>query len=111
MFGYGLAELLQQEPDIEIVGHETNVDQALKQIKKLQPDVIILERDNAPSNAPAMVLARLLNENLEATVILLSLQNNRLFVYMTAQWLAKTTDDLMMAVRQKTPAYSATYLK
>lgn len=111
MFGHGLKTLLQEKQNIEIVGYETNVDQALKQIKKLQPDVIILESDKVPSNNPSAVLPRLLKENLGTTVISLSLQNNELFIYMTAQWLAKSTDDLVRAIQQEIPAYSSTHFK
>ena len=39
----GLASLLQHIPDIEVVGEAANVDEALKQIDKLKPDLLFLD--------------------------------------------------------------------
>ena len=103
MFGHGLKKLLTQEPDVEVIGHATNIDHALEQLKSLQPDVIILESDNTPSS-PSVVLPRLLKEHLGTTVVLLNLHNNQLSIYLTAQWLAKNTDDLIKAIQQRIPA-------
>lgn len=104
MFGYGLEKLLQQERGLNVVGYETNIDRALQQIKKLEPDVIILESDKALPNNPSTILSRLLKENLGTKIIALSLQNNELIIYMTAQWLAKSIDDLVKAIQQEIPA-------
>ena len=39
----GLTSLLQHIPDIDVVGEAANVDEALKQIDKLKPDLLFLD--------------------------------------------------------------------
>ena len=39
----GLRKLLELEPDIEVVGEATNGEEALRQVKLLSPDVVVMD--------------------------------------------------------------------
>jgi DNA-binding NarL/FixJ family response regulator len=93
MFSHGLESLLRQETNFDIVGQEKDIDLAIEQIKKLQPDVVILDNDNAvPQVTP------ILHASPGVKVISLSLQNNDLYVYQAKQWVARETEDLLEAL-------------
>ena len=94
MFGYGLSSLFDQELKLDVVGQESDIDQAIKQIKELQPDVVILDSDEALDDTRPSVL-RILKLDLETKVIGLNLQDNRLWVYCARQAVAKSVEDFM----------------
>ena len=94
MFGHGLESLLRQETNFDIVGQETNIDQAIKQMKDLQPNVVILDSENAVSR-----VTPILHASPGVKVISLSLQNNDLYVYQVKQWIVRETEDLVEAIK------------
>lgn len=94
MFSHGLESLLRQETDFDIVGQEKDMERAIEQIKELQPDVIILDSDNAVSQ-----VTPILHTNPDIKIISLNLQNNDLYVYQAKQQAAKETEDLVKAIK------------
>ena len=70
------------------------MERAIEQIKELQPDVVILDSDNAVSQ-----VTPILHTNPGIKVISLSLQNNDLYVYQAKQQAAKETEDLVKAIK------------
>jgi len=98
MFGKGLDSLLGQKEHIDIVGQENNLDRALDQVTQLQPDVLILDSDDPPYESLPAVLYRILKDDLDIKVIGLSLQDNRLYIYMATHWVVTDVDDLISAI-------------
>jgi DNA-binding NarL/FixJ family response regulator len=56
LFDLGVENLLRQEAELEVVGREANMDQALAQIKALMPDVVILNSADASCSPTPAVL-------------------------------------------------------
>lgn len=105
MFGRGLESLLKQEDsELEIVGQESDVERAIEQIKELKPDTVILDSDDPPYDSMPAVLRRILKDNLGIRIIGLSLQNNRLYVYVATQWVVNSVGDLLNAIFDDTPS-------
>lgn len=94
LFSYGLESLLCEETNLEIIGQEKDMEQAIDQIKRLQPDVVVLDSDNALSQ-----ITPILHASPGVKVISLSLQNNDLYVYQAKQWVARETEDLLEAIK------------
>lgn len=93
MFGRGLKNLLCQQPDLDIIGWETNLEQAVVQIEQLQPEVILLESDHSFPGVSAI-----LHVSPHSKVVNLSLQSNQLLVYQVRQRIVKTVEDLLKII-------------
>ena len=98
MFGRGLENLLQQEPDLKIVGSETNIPQALEKIGKLQPNVVIIYADDAQRNSD-MLITDIFSVSPQTKVVALSVHNNIFYVYQAARQTANGLDDLVKAIQ------------
>jgi DNA-binding NarL/FixJ family response regulator len=99
MFSSGLKSLISEFPGVEIIGEETEVNQAVKQVKTLQPDVIIW--GNSGMN-PAWVHeeAHLVKAVPGIKIIGLSLQNNNIIVYHSTRKIIRDIQDLMIAIKE-----------
>jgi len=102
LFGQGVESLLRQEARLEIVGQETDVDQAVERIKEIRPDVVILDCAE-PARDPTLVVMRILREGLGTKVIGLNLQDNTLYIYRGEQRLVKEVKDLIEAIEPLPP--------
>jgi DNA-binding NarL/FixJ family response regulator len=97
LFGRGVESLLCRETGLEIVGWETDVDNAIRRIRELQPDVVIL--DNAdPACDPTPAVMRILREGVGTKVIGLNLQDNTMCIYRGEQRVVKEVTDLVEAI-------------
>jgi DNA-binding NarL/FixJ family response regulator len=99
MFGQGLESLLRQEAELDIVGQETDFSRAFERIKELQPDVVILDSDDA-----APKVASILEASSGVKVISLSLQDNNLYVYQASRRVTKSVMDLLEVIGEDLPA-------
>ncbi|MCK6627472.1 MAG: hypothetical protein L6R45_20125 [Anaerolineae bacterium] len=97
LFRSGLDSILRQETRYEILGQAEDVEQASEQIKKLQPDVIIID-DTFPTKETPSQAMQLLQLMPGAKVIGLNLRDNQLYIYRSAQVLVKTVKDLLEAM-------------
>jgi DNA-binding NarL/FixJ family response regulator len=74
-FRGALAAILALQPDIEIVGNATNGREAIKQVRNLQPDVLVLDI-RLPDLDGLEVLSLLRAEGDHTRVVILSLWDN-----------------------------------
>jgi DNA-binding NarL/FixJ family response regulator len=102
LFGQGVESLLRQEARLEIVGQETDVEQAVERIKEIRPDVVILDCAE-PARDPTPVVMHLLREGLGSKVIGLNLHDNTLYIYPGEQRLVKEVKDLVEAIEPPSP--------
>ena len=100
MFGDGLKSLLSQTTRVKIVGQETNIDRAIEQVKKIQPDVIILDSDDAVY-ALTLMLRRVLQPQSTIKVIGLNLNSNDLYTYQTSYRVARGAEDLVELIQNE----------
>ena len=76
----GLKALLHQAPDMEVVGEANTGTEALERIRRLQPDVAVLDCE-LPGLAGPEVAARLQEEGLPVRVLMLSAYTDDHYVY------------------------------
>ena len=98
LFDLGVENLLRQETELEVVGREADMDQALVQIKALVPDVVIVNSADASCN-PTPAVLRLMNE-VGARIIKLNLQDNTICMYREEQRMIEEVGDLAKFVCQ-----------
>jgi DNA-binding NarL/FixJ family response regulator len=101
LFARGLERLLQQRHGVKVVGFTGTDEGALDQIKKLKPDVIIVDAGRAAPE-PGLLLSRLLQEQREARVLRVSLQDNTAALYTGRSWTANAIEDLIEGVLEPT---------
>jgi TorA maturation chaperone TorD len=97
LFGQGVESLLRQETGLEIVGCDTDVDQAVKRIKELRPDVVIVDSDDPAVDLTPGVMC-ILRERSGAKVIGLNLRDNTICIYRGEQRVIKEVEDLVKAI-------------
>ena len=68
IFRQGLRMLLEQEDDIEVVGEAANGNEAIELVKKLKPDIILL--DIAMPEMDGLKVAQKLKKTLPETKII-----------------------------------------
>lgn len=98
LFARGLESLLNAEQKLKIVGQETDVGKAIKEIELLQPDIVIVDNTNT-SETERPELLRILQVCPGTKVIGLSLEDNNLYIYKAAQRVVNNTADLMEAIK------------
>jgi DNA-binding NarL/FixJ family response regulator len=98
LFSQGVESLLRQQPGLEIVGRETDVDQAIERIQELRPDVVIYD-NNEPEVDFRPVVMRILREGLGTKVIGLNLHDNTICIYRGEQRVIKGLQDLVEAIK------------
>ena len=94
----GIESLLRQEATLEIVGQTTDPEEAVEQIKALQPDVLVVDREGCDT-ACTLKMLRLLNEDISPCVIGLELNKNGLWIYREEQRTVSQVRDLLEAIQ------------
>jgi chemotaxis response regulator CheB len=97
LFGQGVESLLRQEPGVDIVGRETDVDHAMERIREVRPDVVILD-GSGPAHDPTLAVMRILREGVGIKVIGLNLQDNTMCIYRGEQRVVKEVRDLVESI-------------
>jgi len=72
---HGLVRLFMAERDIEVVGQADNGDEALRLVRHLKPDILVLDM-RMPEKDGLAVLRELKSENLPTRVVLLTAVQN-----------------------------------
>ena len=97
LLGGGLESLLAQQPGMEIVGRNGDVDRALEEIGRLHPEVVILgDCDAAADVLP--VAARILQVQTDIRVVSMNSRNETLEVYSGERRAASDLDSLLAAL-------------
>ncbi len=97
LFQQGVQSLLCQEQDIFVVGCETDIAPAIEQIKKLRPDVVIVDTSDPACDATSEILRAL--EGSDQRVIGMSLLDSTIHVYHDERLIIRGVEDLIRAVR------------
>lgn len=99
MFAQGVMSLLGHEPDLTIIGWEADLDEALRQVRQTQPDVVILAQKDATLAAALDAIAtRFLAEELNTKIIELNLHDNTVCIYQREQRVITEVADLLTAI-------------
>lgn len=96
LFAQGVESLLNGQPGLAVVGRGQAELGVIDRIRKLRPDVVILDAD---SDAQTSLLPALLRENLGVKLVGLTLEDNRIDLYYQRQIIGTDVRDLVEAVR------------
>ena len=96
LFAQGVESLLNGQPGLAVVGRGPAELGVVDQIRKLRPDVVVLDAD---SDAQTALLPVLLRENLGVKLVGLTLEDNRIDIYYQHQIIGTDVGDLVEAVR------------
>jgi chemotaxis response regulator CheB len=99
LFSQGVEAVLRQSSDVEIVGHEADVDTALARIKELRPDVVIVDNGLAARTDWTLVM-RILQEQTGAKIVGLSLHDNSFSIYRGEQRELFSIEDLTREIER-----------
>ena len=98
LFREGVESLICREMEAEIVGRETFFDRALSQLETLRPDVIIVD-GSEPGCDPGEVVSFVFRMGLQAKVISMNLNDNRLCIYRGEHKVTEEVADLVEAIQ------------
>ena len=99
MFGHGLERLLLNEEAVEVVGRETTIKEAEASLRTLQPDVIIVDKDEISLDTITELL-QMISHRPGAKIIHVSLQSNNLYIYQAAHTKVQSVEDLVEAIKE-----------
>lgn len=100
MFGRGIETLLAQEAGVEILRSDPELlHEPVEFLKQQRPDIVIVNCDH-PEPELTGALKCILQERLNISVIGLSLQDNRIFVYRGEERQVRQVDDLLAAINE-----------
>lgn len=98
LFARGLERLLEQEGGVKVAGVAAKTtEEGLVQIRALKPDVIIVESGKG-MREPCVLVSRLLQEQPEARVVRVSLEDNTAALYTGRRWTANRVEDLIKGI-------------
>ena len=100
LFARGVQSLLAREQGVEVVGVEKDDRGALRRIKDLSPDVILLD-SSACRDEPCPAIAEIFQEAPGARVISISLQDNGVDIYDKHRITACGPEELVQAIRRE----------
>jgi DNA-binding NarL/FixJ family response regulator len=97
LFAQGVRSILEARRTVQIVGMESDVARALKAVRSLQPEVVIVER--SAQNRQHMRLGAFLHSEGAGRVVTLSLDDGFATVYDRRRVTATGPTDLVKAIR------------
>lgn len=99
LFGQGIKSLLDAEPKLDVVGWETELDEAIRHIQDSQPDVVLLLTQSS-SDCNLSDGQRFLRAGIKAKIVELNLEDSNVCVYRGEQQTVKEVDELVRIIEQ-----------
>lgn len=99
LFGQGIKNLLDAEPECEVIGWETDAEEAVKHIQELQPDVVLVV-NKCPSDSLISDGQRFLRAGGEAKIIELNLEDRNGCAYVSKCFAIQEVGDLLKAIEE-----------
>lgn len=97
LFARGLEKLLEQQEGLMVAGVQVAGDEALAHIRRLKPDVVIVETEGEESE-PEKLLSQFLREQVSAKMVCLNLQDNTAILYAGSRYTANSVEDLIRCI-------------
>ena len=97
LFSQGIKTLLDAQPELEVIGWETTLEEASQRVQQLQPDAILLVKKGSLS--PGLSEGEhLLRASGRATIVELNLEDNNVCVYSGEQLAIHEIGDLVRVI-------------
>lgn len=80
LFRQGVKSLLEKHADIKVIGEAANAQRTLEQVKKLKPDLVLLDI-SMPGLSGLDIIARIRKINPHTKVLILSMYENEEYLY------------------------------
>jgi len=100
LFAQGVRSLLQHEAGVEVVGMERDDPPAVDAIRRLRPDVVLVDSTALPGGG-CETLSWIFQEVPEARVITLDLRGNGIDIYDKQRIVAAGPGDLLRLLRRQ----------
>lgn len=97
LFSSGIKNLLDAEPELTVIGWETELEEAVKQIQNMQPDSILIIT-KCLSDCFMADGQHLMKAARKAKIVELNLENNNVCVYSGEQFTIKEVGDLVRVI-------------
>jgi DNA-binding NarL/FixJ family response regulator len=98
LFSSGIKNLLDAEPELAVVGWETEGDEAVSRIQEMKPDVILVVTKGSP-DCPMSDGQRFLRTGVKAKIVELNLEDSNVCVYSGEQFTIQEVADLARAIK------------
>jgi len=100
MFGSGLESLLDDEPGLEVVGQEKDLEQAIDRMDDHEPDVVIFD-STGPTHECLPAVQEILKTRPGVKVIGLTLYDRIFYVFQALPWSGKQVEDLIEMIKDE----------
>lgn len=104
MFSSGIKKLIDAEPELSVIGWETDLEEAIKQVQALQPDVILVIADHRLDGEPAQWTTFSEQVDGKAKLINLNLEDGNTYFYAGKRFTINEVSDLVSAMIQPDPS-------
>ena len=109
LFSEGIQALLSGYPNLNVIGWEYDLEQAIRKIKDSQPDTILLISTGGES--PSWTVGqRLLQEGIKSAIMELDLQDNQVCIYRGEMQKVDEVEDLARMVERFLDVHPSTTL-
>jgi hypothetical protein len=104
LFSQGIKNLLDAQPELDVIGWETNVDKAVKCIQEIQPDAILVVTKGTSLDLQAEE-QRFLRAGRKIKILELNLEDNNMCVYCGNQLTIREISDLVKVIEEPLPTF------
>lgn len=102
LFSQGIKNLLDGEPELDVIGWETDYEEAISRVQTLHPDAILIVTKGA-STCLQPEGQRFLQVGGKARIVELSLEDSRMQVYSGEQLTITEVKDLVRVIEDPIP--------
>jgi DNA-binding NarL/FixJ family response regulator len=106
LFGHGIKALLDAEPELEVVGWESEIEAVINRIREFQPEAVLVVYDGSPNSA-ALSGKQFLSAGIKVKIIELNFDDNIMCVYSGEQIDVTDVNDVIKAIQAPVTSLTA----
>ena len=98
-----LNDLLEQDLAVDVVGWEKDLEEAIRRIHQIRPEVVIVAIDDEDWQ-PSREVSRILEEDLQVSVVTMNLPSKTICIYRAHESMADSLEELLEVVQASSVA-------